>query len=58
MTQIINHLEMLGADAALVEKYRNEVIRINSMEDIYLVLSQMIEQVVECTGKSVPGEAR
>jgi hypothetical protein len=49
---------MLGADAALVEKYRNEVIRINSMEDIYLVLSQMIEQVVECTGKSVPGEAR
>lgn len=39
-----------------MDKYRNEVIRINSMEDIYLVLSQMIEQLVECVAKPAAGD--
>lgn len=41
-----------------MEKYRNEIIRINSMEDIYLVLSEMIEHVVNCVGKQAGGEER
>jgi hypothetical protein len=45
----------LNADKALVERYRNEVIRINSMEDIYAVLNEMIEHVVTCVNK-VPGD--